>query len=210
MFGINATSGVIFVNESLDEVRNNRKRRSVELNERDFGSRRARRNTNVKIVSLNIRADSGKPGSKVGHVRAKVGIDFACPGCPTPQSTAGGGDGISGSALTLIIALAAVALVILIAFLVVIVAIYRRKNKTRGLPNSRSGFDGLFDPIAVYPSLNGNVNQMESSESSVDNVSTPRSISQERSPLNGPSDSPTRRTDSPDSPNSASSGRDSS
>ena len=207
VFGINATSGVIFVNKSLDEVRNNRKRRSVELNERDFGSRRARRNTNVKIVSLNIRADSGKPGSKVGHVRAEVGIDFACPGCPTPQSTAGGGDGISGSALTVIIAVASVALVILIVLLVLIVAMYKRKKKARGRPNSRAGFDGSFDPIAVYPSLNGNVNQMESS---VDNVSTPRSISQERSPLNGPSDSPTRRTDSSDSPNSASSGRGSS
>lgn len=203
VFGINATSGVIFVNKSLDEVRNNRKRRSVELNERDFGSRRARRNTNVKIVSLNIRADSGKPGSKVGHVRAEVGIDFACPGCPTPQSTAGGGDGI----LTVIIAVASVALVILIVLLVLIVAMYKRKKKARGRPNSRAGFDGSFDPIAVYPSLNGNVNQMESS---VDNVSTPRSISQERSPLNGPSDSPTRRTDSSDSPNSASSGRGSS
>lgn len=207
VFGINATSGVIFVNKSLVEVISKRKRRSIERNEQGVVSRRVRRNTDSKIVSLNIRADSGKPDSKFGIVRAEVVVDLACPGC---KVKGGDVDGKSGSALSPIMLLAVVAGgVIFIAFVVVIaaVAVCRQNKRKRGRPNSRADFDGSFDPISVYPSLNGNVNHVESS---LDDVSTPRSASQERSPLNVPSDSPTRRTNSTDSPNSASSGRGSS
>lgn len=86
-------------------------------------------------------------------------------------------------------------------------AIYMRKKKKRRRQNSRLGFDGSFDEITVHPSPNGNVNHVDSS---LENISTPRGYSQECSPLNGPSDSPARGTESSDTPNSASSGRGSS
>ena len=207
VFGINATSGVIFVNKSLGEVGSKRKRRSIERYEQGVGSRRVRRNTDLEIVSLKIRAHSGKSGSKFSTVNAEVEVDFACPGCKVKE---GDVDAIPDDALSPIVVLAITAGgIIFIVLLVVIaaIAIYKRNKRKRGRPSSRSGFDGSFDPISVYPSLNGNVNHVESS---LDNVSTPRSASQERSPLNVPSDSPTRRTNSTDSPNSASSGRGSS
>ena len=207
VFEINKTSGVIFVNRSLEEVASSkRSRRSVEVDEEHFRPRRVRRETDR--VTLRIRADSGKPESKVGKVWAEVEIDFACPGCPTTGSRGGGDEGISGSALSLIIGLAVLVGIVLIAFIVVVVAIYTRKKKKRNHQNRRSRFDGSFDEITVHPPApNGIINHVDSS---LENVSTPRGYSQECSPLNGPSDSPARGTESSDTPNSASSGRGSS
>lgn len=207
VFGINSTSGIIFVNRSLEEASNKRKRRSVEENkEQDLVLRRVRRETGVTTVTLYIRADSGKPNSKVAKVWAKVEIDFACAECPTAGER-GSEEGISRSALSLIIGLAVLAGIILIAFIVVVAAVYMRKKKKRSRQNSRFGFDGSFDEITVHPSSNGNVNHVDSS---LENVSTSRGYSQECSPLNGPADSPARGTESSDTPNSASSGRGSS
>lgn len=207
VFGINSTSGIIFVNRSLEEASNKRKRRSVEENkEQDLVLRRVRRETGVTTVTLRIRADSGKPNSKVAKVWAEVEIDFACTGCPTTER-GGSEEGISRSALSLIIGLAVLAGIILIAFIVVVAAVYMRKKKKRSRENSRFGFDGSFDEITVHPSSNGNVNHVDSS---LENVSTSRGYSQECSPLNGPADSPARGTESSDTPNSASSGRGSS
>lgn len=207
VFDINSTSGIIFVNRSLEEVSNQkRNRRSVEENEEHPASRRVRREADVTTVTLHLRVDSGKPNSKTGKGWAEVSIDFACAGCPFTGSRTDDG-GISGSALSLIIGLAVLAGVILMAFIVVMAAICMRKKKKRRLQNSRLGFDGSFDEITVHPSPNGNVNHVESS---IENIYTPRGYSQECSPLNGPSDSPARGTESSDTPNSASSGRGSS
>lgn len=209
VFAINRTSGIIFVNKSLEEVNSaGRRRRSVELTEEEsIRSRRVRRE--VTTVSLRIRADSGKAKSNVGLVSVEVGIDFACPGCPTTGSRDGSKDeGISGSTLSIIIGLAVLAGVILIAFIIVLAAIYVRKKKKRNRQHPRLRYDGSFDEITVHPqALNGNINHVDSS---LENVSTPRGYSQECSPLNGPSDSPARGTESSDTPNSASSGRGSS
>ena len=208
VFGINATSGIIFVNRSLEEVSSKRSRRSVEVNEEHSRSRRVRRDSDVTTVTLRIQADSGKPKSKVGKVRAEVAIDFACPGCPTTGVTDGNKGGLSGST-SIIIGLAVLAGIIFIAFVVVVVAIYmRKKKKKRNRQNRRLRYDGSFDEITVHPPPpDGNINHVDSS---LENVSTPRGYSQECTPLNGPSDSPARGTDSSDTPNSASSGRGSS
>ena len=212
VFAINATSGVIFVNKSLEAVNNARRnRRSIEeTGEESIESRRVRRETDVTTVTLRIRADSGKAKSNVGLVWAEVGIDFACPGCPTTGKRNDGGDGgISGNTLYIIIGLAVLAGVILIAFVVVMAALYmRKKKKKRNRQHPRLRYDGSFDEITVHaPAPNGNINHVDSS---LENVSTPRGYSQECSPLNGPSDSPARGTESSDTPNSASSGRGSS
>lgn len=212
VFAINATSGVIFVNKSLEAVNNARRnRRSIEeTDEESMESRRVRRETDVTTVTLRIRADSGKAKSNVGLVWAEVGIDFACPGCPTTGKRNDGGDGgIAGNTLYIIIGLAVLAGVILIAFIVVMAALYmRKKKKKRNRQHPRLRYDGSFDEITVHaPAPNGNINHVDSS---LENVSTPRGYSQECSPLNGPSDSPARGTESSDTPNSASSGRGSS
>lgn len=210
VFAINGTSGVIFVNKSLEEVNSSRRRRrSVDLaDEESTGSRRrVKREAGVTTVTLRVRADSGKAKSKAGLVWVDIGIDFACPGCPTTGARDDEG-GIAGSTLSIIIALAVLAGVILIAFIVVMATIYMRKKKKRNRQHPRLRFDGSFDQITVHPQApNGNINHMDSS---LDNVSTPRGYSQECSPLNGPSDSPARGTESSDTPNSASSGRGSS
>ena len=210
VFAINGTSGVIFVNKSLEEVNSSRRRRrSVDLaDEESTGSRRrVKREAGVTTVTLRVRADSGKAKSKAGLVWVDIGIDFACPGCPTTGARDDEG-GIAGSTLSIIVALAVLAGVILIAFIVVMATIYMRKKKKRNRQHPRLRFDGSFDQITVHPQApNGNINHMDSS---LDNVSTPRGYSQECSPLNGPSDSPARGTESSDTPNSASSGRGSS
>lgn len=207
VFAINGTSGIIFVNNSLEEVNSARRnRRSIDLaNEESIGlRRRVRRETDVTTVTLRVRADSGKAKSKAGLVWVEVGIDFACAGCPT---TGKRDDGDNGE-ISIIIALAVLAGVILIAFIVVMAAIYMRKKKKRNRQHPRLRYDGSFDEITVHPQApNGNINHVDSS---LDNVSTPRGYSQECSPLNGPSDSPARGTESSDTPNSASSGRGSS
>ncbi|XP_078371306.1 protein dachsous-like [Oculina patagonica] len=81
VFAINATSGIIFVNKSLEEVNSAaRRRRSIELTEEEsIRTRRVRRE--VTTVTLRIRADSGKAKSNVGLAWVEVGIDFACAGC---------------------------------------------------------------------------------------------------------------------------------
>lgn len=207
VFAINGTSGIIFVNNSLEEVNSARRnRRSIDLaNEESIGlRRRVRRETDVTTVTLRVRADSGKAKSKAGLVWVEVGIDFACAGCPTTGKRDDGDDG----EISIIIALAVLAGVILIAFIVVMAAIYMRKKKKRNRQHPRLRYDGSFDEITVHPQApNGNINHVDSS---LDNVSTPRGYSQECSPLNGPSDSPARGTESSDTPNSASSGRGSS
>lgn len=207
VFAINGTSGIIFVNNSLEEVNSARRnRRSINLaNEESIGlRRRVRRETDVTTVTLRVRADSGKAKSKAGLVWVEVGIDFACAGCPTTGKRDDGDDG----EISIIIALAVLAGVILIAFIVVMAAIYMRKKKKRNRQHPRLRYDGSFDEITVHPQApNGNINHVDSS---LDNVSTPRGYSQECSPLNGPSDSPARGTESSDTPNSASSGRGSS
>lgn len=207
VFAINGTSGIIFVNNSLEEVNSARRnRRSIDLaNEESIGlRRRVRRETDVTTVTLRVRADSGKAKSKAGLVWVEVGIDFACAGCPTTGKRDDGDDG----EISIIIALAVLAGVILIAFIVVMAVIYMRKKKKRNRQHPRLRYDGSFDEITVHPQApNGNINHVDSS---LDNVSTPRGYSQECSPLNGPSDSPARGTESSDTPNSASSGRGSS
>lgn len=207
VFAINGTSGIIFVNNSLEEVNSARRnRRSIDLaNEESIGlRRRVRRETDVTTVTLRVRADSGKAKSKAGLVWVEVGIDFACAGCPTTGKRDDGDDG----EISIIIALAVLAGVILIAFIVVMAAIYMRKKKKRNRQHPRLRYDGSFDEITVHPQApNGNINHVDSS---LDNVSTPRGYSQECSPLNGPSGSPARGTESSDTPNSASSGRGSS
>lgn len=209
VFGINETSGEIFVNDSLkgdDNNDNKRRRRSIEESKEQHSTRRVRRETGVKPVTLRIRADSGKSDSKSDIASVYVDIDFTCPGCGTT------GEQVEDNGTferTVIIVLAVLAGAILIAFLVFIAALYtRKKKKRRNRRNGRLGFDGSFDEITVHPSLpNGNINHVDSS---LENVSTPRGYSQECSPLNGPSDSPARGTESSDTPNSASSGRGSS
>lgn len=209
VFGINETSGEIFVNDSLkgdDNNDNKRRRRSIEESKEQHSTRRVRRETGVKPVTLRIRADSGKSDSKSDIASVYVDIDFTCPGCGTT------GEQVEDNGTferTVIIVLAVLAGAILIAFLVFIAALYtRKKKKRRNRRNGRLGFDGSFDEITVHPSLpNGNINHVDSS---LENVSTPRGYSQEYSPLNGPSDSPARGTESSDTPNSASSGRGSS
>lgn len=211
VFAINKTTGTIFVNKSLEEVSSARRnRRSIEsTDEESIWSRRVRRESDVTTVTLRIRADSGKAKSNVGLVWVEVGIDFACPGCPSTGGQDGDKDeGISGSTLSIIIGLAVLAGVILIAFIIVMAAIYVRKKKKRNRQHPRLRYDGSFDEITVHPQApNGNINHVDSS---LENVSTPRGYSQECSPLNGPSDSPARGTESSDTPNSASSGRGSS
>ena len=121
VFAINGTSGVIFVNKSLEEVNSSRRRRrSVDLaDEESTGSRRrVKREAGVTTVTLRVRADSGKAKSKAGLVWVDIGIDFACPGCPTTGARDDEG-GIAGSTLSIIVALAVLAGVILIAFIVV-------------------------------------------------------------------------------------------
>lgn len=209
VFGINETSGEIFVNDSLkgdDNNDNKRRRRSIEESKEQHSTRRVRRETGVKPVTLRIRADSGKSDSKSDIASVYVDIDFTCPGCGTT------GEQVEDNGTferTVIIVLAVLAGAILIAFLVFIAALYtRKKKKRRNRRNGRLGFDGSFDEITVHPSPpNGNINHVDSS---LENVSTPRGYSQEYSPLNGPSDSPARGTESSDTPNSASSGRGSS
>lgn len=209
VFGINETSGEIFVNDSLkgdDNNDNKRRRRSIEESKEQHSTRRVRRETGVKPVTLRIRADSGKSDSKSDIASVYVDIDFTCPGCGTT------GEQVEDNGTferTVIIVLAVLAGAILIAFLVFIAALHtRKKKKRRNRRNGRLGFDGSFDEITVHPSPpNGNINHVDSS---LENVSTPRGYSQEYSPLNGPSDSPARGTESSDTPNSASSGRGSS
>ena len=211
VFAINRTTGTIFVNKSLEGVSSARRnRRSIEsTDEESIWSRRVRRETDVTTVTLRIRADSGKAKSNVGLVWVAVGIDFACTGCPTTRSQDDDkGEGKSESNLEIIIGLAVLAGVILIVFIIVMAAMYVRKKKKRNRQHPRLRYDGSFDEITVHPRApNGNINHVDSS---LENVSTPRGYSQECSPLNGPSDSPARGTESSDTPNSASSGRGSS
>ena len=209
VFGINETSGEIFVNDSLKGDGNNdnkRRRRSIEESKEQHSTRRVRRETGVTRVTLRIRADSGKSDSKSDIASVYVDIDFSCPGCGTTGEQV---EDNGTSERIIIIVLAVVAGVILIAFIVFIAALFmRKKKKRRNRQNGRLGFDGSFDEITVHPSPpNGNINHVDSS---FENVSTPRGYSQECSPLNGPSDSPARGTESSDTPNSASSGRGSS
>ena len=209
VFGINETSGEIFVNDSLKGDGNNdnkRRRRSIEESKEQHSTRRVRRETGVTPVTLRIRADSGKSDSKSDIASVSVDIDFSCPGCGTTREQF---EDNGTSERIIIIILAVVAGVILIAFIVFIAALFmRKKKKRRNRQNGRLGFDGSFDEITVHPSPpNGNINHVDSS---LENVSTPRGYSQECSPLNGPSDSPARGTESSDTPNSASSGRGSS
>ena len=209
VFGINEISGEIFVNDSLKGDGNNdnkRRRRSIEESKEQHSTRRVRRETGVTRVTLRIRADSGKSDSKSDIASVYVDIDFSCPGCGTTEEQV---EDNGTSERIIIIVLAVVAGVILIAFIVFIAALFtRQKKKRRNRQNGRLGFDGSFDEITVHPSPpNGNINHVDSS---LENVSTPRGYSQECSPLNGPSDSPARGTESSDTPNSASSGRGSS
>ena len=209
VFGINEISGEIFVNDSLKGDGNNdnkRRRRSIEESKEQHSTRRVRRETGMTRVTLRIRADSGKSDSKSDIASVYVDIDFSCPGCGTTEEQV---EDNGTSERIIIIVLAVVAGVILIAFIVFIAALFtRQKKKRRNRQNGRLGFDGSFDEITVHPSPpNGNINHVDSS---LENVSTPRGYSQECSPLNGPSDSPARGTESSDTPNSASSGRGSS
>ena len=209
VFGINEISGEIFVNDSLKGDGNNdnkRRRRSIEESKEQHSTRRVRRETGVTPVTLRIRADSGKSDSKSDIASVYVDIDFSCSGCGTTKEQF---EDNGTSERIIIIVLAVVAGVILIAFIIFIAALFtRKKKKRRNRQNGRLGFDGSFDEITVHPSPpNGNINHVDSS---LENVSTPRGYSQECSPLNGPSDSPARGTESSDTPNSASSGRGSS
>lgn len=209
VFGINEISGEIFVNDSLKGDGNNdnkRRRRSIEESKEQHSTRRVRRETGVTPVTLRIRADSGKSDSKSDIASVYVDIDFSCAGCGTTEEQV---EENGTSERIIIICLAVVAGVILIAFIVFIAVLFmRKKKKRRNRQNGRLGFDGSFDEITVHPSPpNGNINHVDSS---LENVSTPRGYSQECSPLNGPSDSPARGTESSDTPNSASSGRGSS
>ena len=208
-FAINETTGIIFVNKSLSEVSSKRrKRKSVEeTDDVSIESRRVRREIDVTKVKLRVQADSGQPKSFKGLASVEFGIDFACAGCAsTGQRGNGDDEGISKNTY-IIIGLAILVLVILIAFIVMAAIILRKRKNKRGRQHPPLRYDGSFDEITVYSAPNGNINHVDSS---IENVSTPRGVSQEGSPLNGPSDSPACGTDSSDTPNSASSGRGSS
>ena len=185
-FAVNRTSGEIYVNRTLDEAKQSRGKRSIEINEGKV-RHRLRRNAD-KFVQLRVQADSGREGSLNDVAYVTITILFR-----TPVSTGGQ---FSKQAKSLIGGLASLAGV-LILVIVIWAIIYKRKKRKKNQRDPPLRFDGSFDEITVLPAPpNGTANYAHVGQSEED-LSRPRVIPDEFTPLN-------RTVDESSSPSNAS------
>jgi protocadherin-16/23 len=141
-FGINGTTGIVFVKRSFNDQR--RRKRWVNRYTHRVILGRSKRSLDKDSVQLKIRASSGKVDSKSIEVVAEVAINRTCPGCdvvaPVPS-------GLTGTPLVLAIVFAVIGVIIVVV--TALLCFRSRKTKRRPPPPQRH-HDTSFDPVHVH------------------------------------------------------------